>query len=253
MRRPVRYGLFLAGAIAFGVFFTSAVWRLPPVGAYRGPYGVVLNAVAVPERHVTDVVTAVNFDYRGFDTLGEEFILSGSVIGVVLLLRRLSGERREAPTDRAAGRAEERLSDAIRALALELVGPTVVFALYIIVHGQATPGGGFQGGVVLATALITIYLGGRFSMLRRVARKRLFAALESLGVGGFAAIGLLGIGAGGAYLQNVLPLGQAGDVLSGGTVWLINVATGLAVAAGLTTLLVAFLEETLEMRERGRR
>ncbi len=253
MKRTLRYALFLAGAAAFCVFFVSAVAGLPPVGRYRGPYGYLLNRVAVGERHITDVVTAVNFDYRGFDTLGEEFILSGSVIGVVLLLRRLSDERRARPKDRARGREEERLSDAIRSLAFELVGPTIVFALYIVAHGQTTPGGGFQGGVILATALLTIYLGGRFQMLHRLTRQRLFAVLEAVGVGGYALVGLLGIAAGGTYLQNVLPLGQPGDVLSGGTVWLVNVATGLAVAAGLTTLLVAFLHETLEMRERGRR
>ncbi len=250
--KRMRAILFLAGAVGFCGWFVSAAALLPPPGEYRGPYGYVLNRVAVPERHVTDVVTAVNFDYRGFDTLGEEFILSASVIGVVLLLRRLTGEQRKPPTDHAPAHEEQRLSDAIRSLALELVGPTTVFGLYVITHGQATPGGGFQGGVVLATALITIYLGGRLEMLHRLGRERFFAFLEGIGAGGFAVVGLFGLAAGGAYLQNVLPLGPPGDVLSGGTVWLVNVATGLAVAAGFMMLLNAFLEETLQIRGRTR-
>ncbi len=253
MRKGPRRVLFLVGALGFAWVFASAATLLPPVGHYRGPYGYVLNHVSVPERHITDVVTAVNFDYRGFDTLGEEFILSGSVVGVLLLLRRLAHERKRSPRDRAPERDEPQLSDAVRSLALELVGPTVVFGLYVITHGQATPGGGFQGGVVLATALITIYLGGRFEMLHRLASERFFAFLEAVGVGGFGLIGLLGVAGGNAYLQNVLPLGSPGDVLSGGTVLLINIATGLAVAAGFTMLLNAFLKETLELRERGKR
>jgi len=61
---------------------------LPPDWSLSGPYGDVLNAVAASERHTTDVVSAVNFDYRGFDTLGEESILFAFVVGATLLLRR---------------------------------------------------------------------------------------------------------------------------------------------------------------------
>lgn len=39
-----------------------------PVGHYAGPYGDVLNSLSVYQRHATDVVSAINFDYRGFDT-----------------------------------------------------------------------------------------------------------------------------------------------------------------------------------------
>ena len=77
---------------------------LPDFGDFHGAYGQLLNRVAVPERSTTDVVTAVNFDYRGFDTLGEEFILFAAVIGVASMLRTLRGERIRRPDDDAAGR-----------------------------------------------------------------------------------------------------------------------------------------------------
>jgi len=38
--------------------------------------GTLLTHIAVPQRHVSNVVGAVVLDYRGFDTLGEEFISS---------------------------------------------------------------------------------------------------------------------------------------------------------------------------------
>jgi multicomponent Na+:H+ antiporter subunit B len=63
--------LFLVAPAGFGVFFMWGLLGLPAFGHYAGPYGDILNAAAVPERNITDVVTAVNFDYRGFDTLGE--------------------------------------------------------------------------------------------------------------------------------------------------------------------------------------
>ncbi len=60
--------------------------------------------MSIPERQTTAVVSAINFDYRGFDTLGEEFILFAAVIGVASLLRGLRGERHGRPDDQARGR-----------------------------------------------------------------------------------------------------------------------------------------------------
>ncbi len=232
-----------------------ALWGysgLPDFGHYRGPYGDVLNAVAVPERHITDVVTAVNFDYRGFDTLGEEFILFAAVIGVAILLRAQRDEEERDPREFAFGRSAPRTSDAVRALAIALVGPTVVTGVYIVAHGHLTPGGGFQGGVVLATALLLVYLAADYAVLRKVAPFSLVEVSEALGGGGFAIIGLAGFVAGAAYLENVLPLGEVGALNSAGIVPLINLSVGLEVAAGFVLILVEFLEQTLMVRLKER-
>ena len=225
---------------------------LPDFGHYRGPYGDVLNAVAVPERHITDVVTAVNFDYRGFDTLGEEFILFAAVIGVAILLRAQRDEEERDPREFAFGRSAPRTSDAVRALAIALVGPTVVTGVYIVAHGHLTPGGGFQGGVVLATALLLVYLAADYAVLRKVAPFSLVEVCEALGGGGFAIIGLAGFVSGVAYLENVLPLGEVGALNSAGIVPLINLSVGLEVAAGFVLILVEFLEQTLMVRLKER-
>jgi multicomponent Na+:H+ antiporter subunit B len=246
--RRGRINLFLVGAAGLTTLLLWAYSGLPDFGHYRGPYGDVLNAVSVPERHITDVVTAVNFDYRGFDTLGEEFILFAAVIGVAILLRAQRDEEEREPLESAFGRSAPRTSDAVRGLAIGLVGPTVVTGLYIVAHGHLTPGGGFQGGVVLATALVLVYLAGEYSFLRRAAPMSLVEVTEAVGGGGFAVIGLLGVISGVAYLENVLPLGEIGALNSAGTVPLINVAVGLEVAAGFVLILVEFLEQTLMVR-----
>ena len=64
----------------------------------------MINAVAVAERHLTNMATAVNFDYRGFDTLGEEYILFAAVTGLALLLRQARGEIEDEPRPAAADR-----------------------------------------------------------------------------------------------------------------------------------------------------
>ncbi len=258
MTRTIRLGIFLFSALAFFCVFLSAVRAMPPFGHFRGSYGDLLNRETVYERHVTDVVTAVNFDWRGIDTLGEESILFLSVAGTVVLLRKTRSE--ETRSDKASKKddeSEERESplpsEATRVATLGLVGPLVVFGLYIVTHGHLTPGGGFQGGVVLATAPLLVYLAGDLKTFRRIANHELVEVAEALGLGGFLALGLPGMILGGAYMRNVLALGKTGDLFSGGTIPLINVCTGMAVAAGLVSITYAFLEHTLETRLRGKK
>ena len=94
MTRPARLALLGPALIGLGALFAWAIAGLPGFGDYRGPYGYVLNGIVVPMRHATNVVMATTFDVRGVDTMGEEFILYASVLGVTLLLRDESGARR---------------------------------------------------------------------------------------------------------------------------------------------------------------
>ena len=77
-------------------------------------------------------MTAVNFDIRGFDTLGEEYIMFASVLGVMLLLRRQPDERDGPPIDKQKGRRIPTASDAVRILTISLTGPVVLFGIYIV-------------------------------------------------------------------------------------------------------------------------
>ena len=66
--------MILAALVLIPASFKLAV-NMPTFGAHPLPYGDAINDLAPKERKVTNAVTAVNFDYRGFDTLGEEFML----------------------------------------------------------------------------------------------------------------------------------------------------------------------------------
>ena len=255
MNRVGRMAFFIASGMALLGVLLWGMRNLPPLGDYRGPYGNVLNSAAVYERHATDVVSAVNFDYRGFDTLGEEFILFTSVLGGVLLLRRQKGEGKSgdggAGTDQSSDRRSVAPSDAVTVATIGLVGPLVVFGIYIVTHGQITPGGGFQGGVILATAPLLVYIGGDFKTFKKIASHTLVEVAEAAGALAYVGIGFAGYFLGGAFLENVLPLGLTGAINSSGTIAAISLATGLEVAGGFVLLLNAFLEQTLEMRLKG--
>jgi multicomponent Na+:H+ antiporter subunit B len=251
MSDRVRMRVFVVAGLGLVILLVWGLTGLPDFGVYRGPYGDILDRLAVPQRSTTDVVTAVNFDYRGFDTLGEEFILFSAVVGVTSILRAMRGERARTPEDEAAGRRVPETSVVIRVTGLGLVPPTILIGLYIVAHGHQTPGGGFQGGVILATALLLTYLSADYMTMRRVGPTWLSELAEGVGAAGFALVGVSGLIAGGAFFENFLGKGTPGELLSSGTILVSNFAVGLAVTGGFALMLSEFLQQTL-VRRRGR-
>jgi multicomponent Na+:H+ antiporter subunit B len=244
----VRLYMFLVAGAGLFIYLIWGFSGLPDFGHYVGPYGDVLNKIAVPERSNTDVVTAVNFDYRAIDTLGEEFILFAAVVGVASLLRTLHTESTRDPDDDAPGRRVPETSLAIRVAGLGLVAPTVLVGIYVVAHGHQTPGGGFQGGVILATALLLTYLSADYMTMRRVGPTELIEAAEGAGAVGFVLIGLAGLIFGSAFFQNVLGKGTPGQLDSAGLIPFSNLAVGLAVTGGFAFMLSEFLLQTLVRR-----
>jgi multicomponent Na+:H+ antiporter subunit B len=248
MTPRIRTAVFVAAAAVAAVVLVAAYSGLPDFGHYHGVYGVVLNLVAVPERHATDVVTAVNFDYRAFDTMGEEFILFASVIGLAIILRERRGEHARAP-DRAGDEHHfEGTSAALSVTGLALVGPALVVGGYIVTHGTLTPGGGFQGGVILAAALLVVFLAGEYLVVKLIAPHAMVEAAEAAGAAGYAMVGLGGLIFAATFFKNFLPLGTAGELLSAGTMPLSNIAVGLEVAGAFVLLWTEFLDQALVIR-----
>jgi multicomponent Na+:H+ antiporter subunit B len=241
MTRRTRSVLALVALGVLGAVLVVAVTGLEPFGEYPGPYGDVLARVVPGERHTGQLVAATVFDYRGFDTLGEEMILFAAACGCAALLRVRRREREEE----RGGQARPVPSFAARALGAALVGPVIVLGAYVIAHGHLTPGGGFSGGVIVAGALLLAYAAGQVVRLRRVGSIALLEGLEALGAAGFLALALGGLIAAGVLLKNVLPLGTSGMLLSAGTIPVGNVAVGVEVAGAVALIFAEFLEQTL--------
>ena len=242
MPEKLRTRIFFVFGGIFLLIFCYATIDLPPWGDYRGPYGDVISGVAVYERHATDVVNAINYDYRGFDTLGEEFILFTAVLGVMMLLRR-----QEVASTRDAGKIDDklRLSTAVRAVAMPAILLTIVFGFYIGLHGQLTPGGGFQAGVILASVPFLLYVCENTESFRRITSHSTVEVIDALGAGSYAMIGLSPLTVGIPFLTNVLPLGTTGDVFSSGTIALISACIGFEVTSAFLLVGYAYLEEII--------
>jgi multicomponent Na+:H+ antiporter subunit B len=249
MTPAARRWVFFAGAAGLAVFYLFGLSGLPGFGRYPGPYGFIINRLSIPATNATGVVSAVNFDFRGFDTVAEEFILFAAVAGMAVVLRQLRGEHGKPPLDEASDRDLPPTSDAVRMLALLFTGPITLFGWWLASHAQTTPSGGFQGGVVIATGMILLYLSGEFRVFQRLSPATVTDAVEAVGAGGFVATGLVAVAMNLPYLKNFLPLGTGpGAVSSSGTIALISFFVGLEVAAAFVVVIGELLKQVLVVR-----
>ena len=240
MNRTARLLVFGVGAGPLAVLLIFADFWLPAFGGAVHPYRD--RAVAGSLAHATvNAVSSVNFDQRALDTSGEMTILLAAVLGAATLLRPGHGER---PTDPP----EQPILDAVRVAGVLLLPVTVLVGLTVIAHGHLSPGGGFQGGVVLATGLHLLYVAGSYPALRRLRPLTWYVYAEAASSAAFVLVGLAGLLAGAEFLANVLPHNDFGALLSAGTVPLLNIVIGVEVCASVVVLLAAFLRAEVASR-----
>ena len=243
--------MFAVAAAALAAVLVHGLAGLPAFGDFHGLYGTLLSHVTVAQRKATDVITAITFDYRGMDTMGEEFILFAASVGLVVLLREQRDEHRERDDGSAEGDGPRRrarrpgTSPALIVVGRWLVGPVLVLGVYVVSHGQLTPGGGFQGGVVLAAAVVMVFVAGGRVAMAPIKPSGPAELLEAVGAGGYVALGIGGLLAGERFLSNFLPLGSKGSLLSGGTIASLSVIVGLEVAGAITLIVSEFIDQRL--------
>lgn len=251
MSRRTRLALFGVAGLGMAVLLGWAFVDSRPFGTALHPYGDLAVQAALRQRATANAVASVTFDQRGLDTMGEEFIFFAAVLGAAILLRREPDEFAETSGEEGVqGRVRPGPApEVIRMLGYLVLPFVIVVGIYVIAHGHLSPGGGFQGGVVLATGLHLLYLAGDYPALQRLRPERVFEVSEAAAAAGYVVIGLVGLAATGMFLVNLLPYGELGKLASAGTVPLLNAAVGVEVASGVVLLLAEFLEQTLVLRE----
>lgn len=133
-------------------------------------------------------------------------------------------------------------SKIIRTIAQKLFPFIMLFGFYLISHGHLSPGGGFQGGVVLGTAIILLELSHGIEQTEKIFKSRWLNMLEKLGILTLIFLGFLGIFFGYSFLGNFLPLGKPGQIASGGLMLPFNIAIGIKVAAGVSAIFYALIK-----------
>jgi multicomponent Na+:H+ antiporter subunit B len=179
-----------------------------------------------------NVVTSIVVTYRGLDTLGEVAVLFVAATGIAVLFRR-----KKKYNEIVTSKPSKREASEILFTGARLIMPfMIMFGIYIFINGHLSPGGGFQGGAVIATAILLLFLSdSSYKMNHKV-----FGIIESLSGFSYIIIGLLGVfllGDGNFLNNRILPLGEFGTILSAGVIPIIYSLVGLKVGTELVSIL----------------
>jgi len=219
--------------VSLGLMLFRGIAALPVPEKVIGPASHYLARTA-RETGARNVVGAILFDYRAFDTLGESTVIFTAVCGIAMLFSR---------------RKFHRSSSGLSFIAKRGIGIMVPFLLMyasvIILFGHLSPGGGFQGGTIFATVTVLLCVVYGSSFESQYFPPRTKDILESGGALLFSGIGLIGLAAGTGFLSNIaagFPAGTFGSFLSAGSVPILNVAVGMKVGAGLSTIFYSMIK-----------
>lgn len=184
---------------------------------------------SIGELNSPNVVTAVVVTYRGIDTLGEVSVLFLAAAAISLLLR--------TTVKRGPGGSvkKKRPASEILTTGTDFLVPVIVlFGVYIFLNGHLSPGGGFQGGAVVASAVLLLFLAYPGFRLRH----GILIALESLSGTVYVLIAVLGLILASGFLDSrLLALGETGRIISAGTIPLIYTVIGLKVGTELAGII----------------
>jgi multicomponent Na+:H+ antiporter subunit B len=181
-----------------------------------------------------NVITGILLTYRAFDTLGEVAVLFMVAASIGLLLG--SGKKRDgAPAQESVKVTPS--TEIVRNGGDILVPLIAIFAAYIVMHGHLGPGGGFQGGAVMASCVVLMVLA---KPEYRVKLAHL-SVMESLAGLLIVLIGIAGIVLAGGFLDNrVLPLGEFGAFFSAGAIPVLSALLGAKVGCELSVIIEQF-------------
>ena len=186
------------------------------------------------ETGAVNIVSGMILDYRAFDTLGESHVLFTALICVMILLRVDHKNMRSEYEDYYTVLSDRYYSlerdTIIRTMGKILLPCIFVYGIYILLNGQNSPGGGFSGGAVMGTGLIITAAAFGFDRVDSFLplRVSMWMTFLSLMFYSFAKRYVFFTGANG--LENHIPKGVPGAILSGGLILPLDIAVGLVVA-----------------------
>jgi len=229
--------------IATGLLLLYAVngfpdWADPqaPASTHLSPHFITES---IEETSVPNLVTSVLADYRGFDTMFETAVVFAAGIAVYTLLRRTRRkDLHEKPEDTIEELPHQTL---IVKTICRLLAPFMqLYALYVIAHGHHSPGGGFQGGVILGASFILLAIGFDLKMVLKRMREKTTLVLAILGVLIYSGIGVICIMLEGNFLDYsalsaILP---ATDNIMARSHGILGVEIGVAIAVMANLILI---------------
>ena len=254
--------VFMAGGVLAYASLEFPDWGDPlsPAATHLSPHFIQKS---LEETSVPNIVTAILADYRGFDTMFETTVVFAAGLACFLLLRVLIAEPpssrfyRHAPTgvvveikEGGPERVPEDVFEPIDSdwVPDDLINKTVcrimipfiqIFGLYVIAHGHHSPGGGFQGGVILGAALILLALSRDLRYTKNRLSESTNALMSAIGVFIYAGVGAVALLTGFNFLDYGGLAGILGvDPVAARSLGILFVEIGVGLAVMATMVLI---------------
>ncbi len=186
------------------------------------------------ETGAVNIVAGMILDYRAFDTLGESHVLFTALVCVMILLMRDRKNMRSQYEDFYIIRSEHYYDTSkdqiMRNVGMVLIPCILLYGIYVLLNGQISPGGGFSGGAVIGAGLIIFAASFGFDKVDAVLTRRRINIItfSALSFYSFAKGYVFFTGANG--LENHIPKGTPGAIISGGLILPLDIAVGIVVA-----------------------
>jgi len=245
-------------SISVAVFQLSPVGEphIPPYAGYISPDTAVenipkegtsvalyYNRNAVKDCGSPSVITAMILDFRGYDTLYETTVIFLAMIAALSVLVK---KRKKEEEKKEVWLGLTRYS-VVGTVIKKIIPFMVMYGLYVIFHGEVSPGGGFQGGVILGASFVLYTVVFSYSEGKQKMPEDILWILNGLGPFLYAFTGLIGIVTGYTFLANkvikFIPHGIEGTLFSSLPLLLIEIGIGLGVGSIITHIFYGYIEE----------
>lgn len=178
--------------VLVGILLVAASLDLPDWGDPQSPASTHLSPhfieKSMEETSVPNLVTSVLADYRSYDTMFETVVIFCAGITVLIVMRRRPRKNEKL----VKPRPDREDVDIITQSAVRLLVPIMqLFALYVVAHGHHSPGGGFQGGVILGASFILQALAYDLNTVFKRLKENTILFLCALGILLYAGIGTI--------------------------------------------------------------
>lgn len=229
--------------IVFAAFMLLVIGNLPQYGAEDAP-----TVNEVPQRYVeqgmeetgaVNSVAGMILDYRAFDTLGESFVLFTATCAVTLLMCA-------APNSKKKERKPELEvvhydNDPIVRTVCKLVIPIILmFGIYVVLNGHLSPGGGFSGGAIMASALIIYAIVWGEDKASKAIPKKAISIITLCALAFYALSKTYSFFTGANHLHSIISPGTPGRIFSAGLILPLNVAVGFVVCCTMYSFYMYF-------------
>ena len=239
--------IYVAMAIIFcitlvGVLLVT-VSCLPPDGNALNPANNVVSEryieQGLQETGAPNIVSGMILTYRAFDTFGETNVLFIATCCVMILLMVDDAilKKQILMNDR---RFEPKNDTILQGVAFVLCPVIFIFGIYIILNGHLSPGGGFSGGSIMGAGLILYVAAFGFQKTQRFFDEHVYKIAKITALCMYGLIGTYFYMTGANGIENHIPLGIPGHILSSGIILPINICVGLEVACTMYAFYALF-------------